>query len=762
MIGAVLGALVGLALLSPLEQSQEALAPFDDAARTTFGREKSVGQSFVPLPGMREVRLPVGRSEGVKGPLILHIRKDYFGEDVRTAVVFEPKVESEDIVFTFPPIREPAPQLLWVLEAPHGPHNAYWVYRELDTSAFQEGTALIIGDPVSGNYAFVQVGVDRAYRRLGQQLVGSFTGWERRSVALFIIGTLGFRIISRRLPHWGSGDRRWILLFVVLTVVLHGWLSMRLPIIIDEGAYLQDAWQSSLDRFPFRDFLTKGPIYIFLLKVWQIIAPQSMAAWRLMSALAWGGVVWLSAVLARRVGLSGRVQVVVAALMALLPGVAAASTPLLLQVVSTCLVVAALVMLLKGLQEERNAWVIGAGVVMTAAFLTRVSSVAAAAASLALILMFAKRRLRVLVVYAFAGVMALGVATMLALMIMGPGKTAVMLNLEAVLVGQAQTSALSETEPVIRWLTEASLALWRGGTWLLAGMVWFPLIWAKNFSRNLRWIMSAGWLLVIGNAAWHLRDMDYGLPAPLLAVRLTLLFVVFGLPLLWLMKSLGSEAREKQNDFSWRWIIVCAVWLAVLTMVYRFWGVFRATYIVEFLPPAVLLAAVALTSGLSQVMQRKFAQATLAGLVLASWWQGISLLVEYPVSGTVAVGAAESMVHLVARHVPESEEVFTAQPVITALAQRSIVRGYSHPGWIRAERVGRLPTQLRSVYFGDESEITRILESEVKFVVTDQRTNEIYFDGYPDRQKILVEQFEMIGEVLNDLTEEPFRLYRRK
>lgn len=762
VLGLILGGLGLLAMLAPIEQMQQALAPFSDDAQTRFGRERSVGQTFVPLPGVREIRMPVGRAPEAKGPLILHLRSEYFGDDVRTAVIFEPQPETEDMVFRFSPYANPPPKLMWVLEAPHGPRDAYWVYREQDASAFSEGTALVVGEPLRGNFGFTQVGVDRAYRRVGEQLVDSFTSWEKQSLVLFVLGVVGFLIFRPWLTRWLTSSETWLPVLVGLTVVLHAWMAMQLPIIIDEGAYLQDAWQARLDFLPLRDFLTKGPVYVGLLKIWQALAPATFPAWRLLSALSWGGVTWLSFLLARRLGMPRPVPVLAAVMLAVLPTAIAPTTPLLLQVTSTLVVVSGLWMALKGAQEDRWSWVAASGAMMVAGYLTRASSVAVALAAGLAILIYARRRWRLLGVYIASGLLLLVLITLGALAVMGPARTAIMLNVEAAVVGTIQTSRAGGVEPILRWLTQASLTFWRGGAWMVAGLLLLPLAWVVRWPRWLRLLGLVGWFLLVSNMIWHLTDMGYGLPGNLFLQRVTMLTVAFGIPLVWLLHALWIRQSGGGSRLGWRTAAVLLAWAVALVVVYRSWGVFRASYIVEFLPPAAMLSAAGLMAGFQRLGRRGLSQAVLIGLFLAGWWQGMSLALAKPISGTITVEAAEAVGHLVRREVPLGEGIFTAQPVVTAAAGRAIVRGYAHPGWIRAERVGGIPPGLRAIYFADEAEITRWLDQEVRFVVTDERTSEIYFDDFPQRQAILKEKFELVGEVPNDLTEEPFRLYERR
>ncbi|MEK7557438.1 MAG: glycosyltransferase family 39 protein, partial [Patescibacteria group bacterium] len=685
------------------------------------------------------------------------------GDDVRAAVIFEPEPETEDLVFTFPPIHEAGPKLLWVLEAPHGPHNAYWVYRELDASAFPEGTAFIVGNKVTGNYAFQQVGIDRTYRRVGHQLIQSLTPWEKQSLAVFVVVAVSFAVFARKLQTYTLPASVWIGVLMILTIVFHVWRSHNAPVIIDEGAYLQDAFQASTDLLPFRDFLTKGPIYVVLLKIWREITPDVLAGWRLLSALFWAGVVGFSALLARRFGQTASVQVITAALLALLPCVVSASAPLLLQVVSTLFAVVAVLVLLKGSKENR-VWLVGlGGLLMTVGYLTRSSTVAVGIAGAVLLLLFSQRRWRDLGAYVAAGIIAMALVSGIALLLMDAAKVSVMLNIEAVTVGRLQTERVGGVEPVIRWVTEASTVLWRAGGWILAGIVWLPLLLLSRIKNDaLRWLGIGVWVAILGVSIYHLVDIGYGLPGSLPLVRFTMLAIVFGIPAWWLLQRLQSRAPDTVMQGGWKWAVVCVVWLSALVLLYRGWGMFRPSYIVEFLPPAAILAAVALAQGIPQLFRRPLAQGVLAGLLAASWWQGVNVVLHHPISGTVTPESVQEMTYLLQEHVSAEEEIFTAQPVVTAAAKRRIIRGYSHPGWIRAARVGGIPPELRKIYFAEDEEITRWLERDVRFVVTDERTSEIYFDDFPERQKILSEQFELVDEVPNDLTEEPFRLYRRK
>ena len=138
------------------------------------------------------------------------------------------------------------------------------------------------------------------------------------------------------------------------------------------------------------------------------------------------------------------------------------------------------------------------------------------------------------------------------------------------------------------------------------------------------------------------------------------------------------------------------------------------------------------------------------------------MAVNYPHTGTLDQRSVRAIVAAVQQYVPEDEVIFTAQPLITALSQREIAFAYTHPGWYRDEYLGKLSPQLRSLYFADPEVITEYLRTDARFVLTDRRTNDVYFEFYPERQLLLQTEFELVAEVDNPLTEESLKLFVRR
>lgn len=752
--------LCSLAFWRPIELRREALAPIDNAARVYFGGSRTVGQSFTPMSGLREIHLPLGwEPDTPLSPLILHVRDQYLGEDIRTSVTFTPEPVGGATIFRFDAITNPPDSLIWIVEAPHGPTRAAWVYREQDALAFPEGSAFVSGKEVRGNFAFTQVGSRPFLFAWASGILPDIQLWERQSVLLFIVTAGLFFWLRREKIMLSVPVQVWLGILVAVTIIFHAWFAQQLPLIIDEGAYLQDAAQTTWTFWPLRDFLTKGPVYVLALKAWGWFTPEGLIGWRMMSAIGWAGVVAFSVVLARRFHLPLPAQFLTGVLMAISPGVVGVTTPLLLQVLSSLFAVAALWSVLRGIQEDRLIFVVlGAGL-MTAGFFTRVSTAAAGIAGAVMILLMARQRWRMLGVYSLTGLLLTCLVALAAGLAMGIEKTAVLFNLEAVAVGQLQSARVGEMEPIIRWSVQAMTVLWRGGIWILAGIAVFPVFLIERLGLRGRFCGVAIWMGVMANALYHLFDMSLTLPTAAPLARVVIITVAFAVPVIWLLRSLLAPALPWVSG--WRWAAVCGVWLVLLGTFYRGWGLYREVYVVEFLPALTLLGAAGLARAW-QAYSSRFGRAVLVGLAAVSWWHGLSLMVGWPISGTIAPEAIEGIARLVQQHVPVGEEIFTAQPIVAVAGHRPIIRGYSHPGWILYARLNQVPEKLRRVYFSDDDQITHWLESEVQYVMTDPRTNEVYFNYSDERQRILHDRFVLVGEVKNELAEEPFRLYRRR
>ena len=434
LAGGILAGLTALVSLAPVEFRQEVLAPQGEQARYGFGDSRSVGQSFAPIAGLSSITIPIGQTENAHGPLLLHLRNDYFGPDVREASVFQ--VEGETATFQFSPLVQVPERLTWVLEAPHSDDRSYWAYREFDDSAYAQGDAFVKGQPLVGNFAFTMTGRQLLLRVFVSTFQEDFTArsWEWAALGMGLLTAGGAWVV------WPLGrqmrlEKSWLPGAVLTSLILHIWMAWRFPGVIDEGAYLMDAWQTTSGFLPFRDFLTKGPLYIVLLKIWQVFLPNSLELLRTLSPVAWAAVVWLSARLSDSLGLPRAGQIVVAWALAILPAAVTLSTPLLLQVVSTALIVGGVWLAVRSAQQGKANLAVFSALVLVAAYFVRSSSLVGFLVAGCIFFLW-KRQWRLLAVFVSTSAVVLGMVFVLGVGLMGFSKTAVMFNLEAVLISQ--------------------------------------------------------------------------------------------------------------------------------------------------------------------------------------------------------------------------------------------------------------------------------------------------------------------------------------
>ncbi len=770
--------------LSPVYMEREILAPYNDEARVGFGSTRTVAQEFISPHKLQAIVIPIEREPNIDGPLILHVRTELKGPDLITSTLFS--FTGGQARFDFSKMLNGGTKYVWILEAPNNFDKTSWVYLEHDETAYNHGNSYIKDTQLTGNFGFTLI--QRKYRgaHLFEQLLAVTPFWEWRSA---IVGTVVASLVATyysalRKPHHRVS---WLLILILATFVIHIFLAQRLPAVTDEGAYLQDAQQAQLTFLPFRDYLTKGPLFIGLLASWQKLFGYDLFTGRLLSAFIWALAVYLTAIFGRIIDLKGWYYIAAFA-MSVLPAAVSLTTPMLLQSMSTVVVLAGLILVLRGVKGDHLGMLIFGALLLAGGYLVRSSSLVLVITGTIAIILYGRHRIKALITYLATYFLLLLIIFAISVNAIGIERTAIMFNLEAFIISGQRSSTASETrEPIIRQLTSDTRTLWRSAPWFMAALVMVPPIILRKLGKKLRIVGLVVWLIVLINVFLHLRDMQFLLPKSFPVTTASMVIIVFGLPILWTLFSfqgknpnrpkpektiqvkswftkLSFDLKLVQN---WRALLLLVAWLVLLTGLYYFWQNFRQNYLIEFLPPLALLSAW-VSAQVAEIFQsltfhrtKRFITAGLCGLLAMSIYQGYWLAASYPHTGTIDITSLQAVSTLVRKHVEPGQAVFTAQPLITAEAYRPIVLGYSHPGWYLSERVGEVSSSLRSIYFMEPLALTSYLETTVQFVLTDDRTQEVYFDQYPERQEILKNNFLLLGELSDGRTEEPMRLYKK-
>lgn len=761
------------AVALPTDYQRDILAPQGEGDRIYFGDTIVISQEFIPHAGLSGIDIPLGSRTYPSSPLILHIRRSVQGEDIITVPLFS--FHEEHARFRFSRLWRVPDTLVWILEAPHGPANSFWVYHEQDDHASHEGLAFQGKRGLKGNIGFSEIW---SYPRVGtlkmavQFSSGEFASWEYKS---FLAGAVGLMLffLCKRLR---IKEKNIVIACIVIGVVLHIWLALTTPLIIDEGAYIQDVLQTSNALLPFRDFLTKGPLYLFFLWLWSFVVPNTAIAWRLFSVCVWALGSWWFWQLTLELGMKVRSRLLATLAFTLMPAAIALTTPLLIQTVS---VAVALVGLLFALRAAKNCmWHFAAysAIIFTIAFLVRVTAVIPACIALFILFVYTKRqhRWRIVGTYVGVGVLMFGLVFGSAVATIGFAKASVMVNMEAFLISQNRQSitegASDHSNSLIRTMTIESRLFWREGVLLIVPLLLIPLLLVDR--RKI--IISSATLIATFLVGWtilfHLTDTNFLLPKTFPSTILLILILFFGFPFITAMATLlyGMREQYKISWAYWRTPLLICVWLFLTILIYAQWGRFRQSYLTEFLPQLAILFGISFDfmfdvwARIKPQLFSRFLIGIAVFSMIVSVYQGYGLALLYPHSGTVDQASLVNIIRMITTHVPMRESIFTAQPIATAFSNREIIFGYSHPGWYREARFGTISEGLRDVLFRKPEEITKYLDIDANFVLTESRTDEIYFDGYPERMHILQTKFDVVSSVHNEMAGDTYTLYRRR
>ncbi len=761
----------GVSLLVPVEYKRDILAPQGEGDRAYFGGNTVVSQEFIPHSGISELNIPLGSTINPNGPLILHLRETHDSEDILTVPPFS---FSEEVAsFHFAPIWLAPEKLVWIIEAPHAPAKSFWTYREQDPNAFTEGRAYQNKRILRGNMGFTEVWrYPRAAEFLTRISVSSsvFAPWEYASVIAGVIGFALYMIVKR----FSVQERLLVWIFIMVGAGLHVWLGLTTPVIIDEGAYIQDVLQSSLDLLPFRDFLTKGPLYLFILWLWSFIAPNTVIAWRLFSAIFWIAGGWFFWKLLIELNLRKRSRLLAVFAFSLIPAVVALTTPLLLQTASVAISMLGLLFALRAAKRASLQLAALAAIVFAFAFFVRVTVAIPALVAFCFYFLFADRgiKIKLAAVYVGVGLVLFGLIFAGALTTTGLPKAAIFTNMEAFLISQNRQEVIradAPDDPIIRMIIIEARLLWGAGVLLLAPILVFPAMFIYKSRLVQAMVIIVGILLTASTIAFHLHDTNFLLPKTLYSTIFLTVSLFFVVPFITAVAALlyGEKGAIKKYWNQWQTPLLVFVWLGMTVLAYSQWGRFRQSYITEFIPQLAIIFGVGFdfVLGLWKKIEPKWLSRSFVGLLVImgsmSVYQGYAIAQLYPHTGTISQASLVKIVGLISRNVPRREMIFTAQPVATAFSNRPIIFGYAHPGWYREARFGTISESLRDLLFKKPEAITEYLRNEANFVLTESRTNEIYFDGYPERVEILQKNFTVIESLQNETVGDTYTLYKR-
>lgn len=444
-----------------------------------------------------------------------------------------------------------------------------------------------------------------------------------------------------RKTSWGAGV--WLAIFLVMAVVMRLWYAATLPVTLDEGNYLYDAWTLLQGRLAGGDGYVKSPLVVAWVAVWEFLFRNTIVAGRLSSVVA-GALTLLPLYMLGRdlfggpsTGSGQRAGLAAAAAWALLGPAVVFSIYVHTQPLALFLAVSGLAILLWALRSQRKVWpFVLAGILLGMGVASRKSVLAMGLVPLLLIAAYGTGvRLRVRhLLAAGAGFLSV-IALFLGLAYATYGMEGVWEALGANSAEDGINVAAEDAELIraysIRGMTpffrESMVLIWLAALGLgIAGerAIRSVFQYLKRRPRRKIFVLldkvlpKVGWLpaLLMFGWAWSFFNEYEGAA-----------FHILGIPWLWWMMGLSllifalwprlqedslqlpeqpelvakstqpqSTAFKAQspNDFWQRlaaWL-VGPVWVLGLVFFYVNWIKFHANYIAEFIPPLILLAGV--------------------------------------------------------------------------------------------------------------------------------------------------------------------------
>lgn len=514
---------------------------------------------------------------------------------------------------------------------------------------------------------------------------------------------------------------------MAISLFLHANLAGSLNIVEDESAYLMDAWQSNFHILPFREFgATKGPIFLYALKAWQLLTEQTVESGRLFTSLMHVVSIPLLYALTRRLTQSRAAAFFASSLWALTPVAVSLTT-------NVTHIPLEIVFIFTALLFATRAHPIPAAIFFFLAILTRATAVSFLPVIIA-VLFFYTHSWKVFIKFCVAGAVLLTATIAIIYPLYGWPKTAFFFNADALLIADDQKQVYQAQISNFELLNQGLSPVLREGLALLILTVTLPFVWIRATTWYLRF-MLASVLLLFG---W----------------QYSLAIIIAGAVLL---------PPKQLNAGRWKTVAtVIALWIAGVAGFYYFWGREPTPFYVTEIIPALCIAAGACLSAIFQ--RQKVLGLLVTAVIIVSFILTYPKVLENQYRGTVALEAAREAGEKIQQLVPDGEAIFTAQPVYAFLGKRPLYKYLTHPGWYLAERAGIVPTSIRRVFFPDPDQLASDVSRDINWIVTDWRTNDVYFnEGNPAMAPMikLLDGYQAVANIPNNVTQ-PIVIYKRK
>lgn len=606
---------------------------------------------------------------------------------------------------------------------------------------------------------------------------------------------LGFLVsvgLIRRM-HWGVSV--WLAACLAMAVVMRIWYASTLPVTLDEGNYLYDAWTLLQGRLAGGDGYVKSPLVVAWVAVWEFLFRNTIMSGRLSSVVA-GALTLLPLYMLGRDLFNQRTGLVVAAAWALFGPAVVFNIYVHTQPLALFLAVSGLAILLWALKGGSSwilprirgwQWFVLAGVLLGLGAASRKSVLAVGLVPLLMVAAYGKGiRLRINHVLAVGVGFLFVMALSLGLAYATYGTEGVWEALGANSAEDGIHVAAEDAELIRAYSIRGMTPFFRESMVLiLLAALGFGITGERAIravfqyfktrpSREVFWLIDhliprLGWLpaLLVFIWAWSFFNEYEGV-----------VFHILGIPWLWGAMGAGlllaallprlSEDRlqllEAQSKDFWQRLaawLVGPLWVGGLVIFYTNWIKFHANYIAEFIPPLILLAG----PGVMYLFDRLRAPLFLASdyppialarklgvgvvMLLLVWLLFVSQYITFafPHTGTFDQASAKEAAEWARAYIPDQEEIFTGAALIPYLSGHRISLDIAHPRWYAYEFT-RKDTQRLNTFLPPAEEMVAAFK-EAQWFLLEQQTAFSFLAEYADIERGLKEDFVELQAIEN-------------
>lgn len=538
-----------------------------------------------------------------------------------------------------------------------------------------------------------------------------------------------------------------IIFFILIGTLVRLYYANNLPITNDEGAYLYDTLNIRNGQIPLVNFLTKSIPFIYLLTIPQLILGNSFFWGRVFIIVISAFTSYILYLLTTNL-FNKKIGLIAGLTYWSFPLIAAYTTLIHTEPLQVLFVLLSYWLLFKTQKSKNQYLLIFSSLFMVLAFFTRQSSFALIFLPIVydLIQKYVKHKKinETSILFTFFTLIIIILLTVLSYKYIGEVKTSELIGGVAVNLALNDKKVFSLGEIVIypiKFLYEAILGssnFFKDGL-IISAFVVFAL--SYNYLSFLRERFKAFNFYSVLSAmiilCFVILQSKFSLNTPFWRINLipqtNLLFLSMVLVLYTFSKTLSKKDNKNRIEvFPYlKNINFVTVWLLGVTIIYLLWIKFRTPYIIEFLPPLIIMFAIGLFifyTSVSLIVNKIYSNNLKLALILFILFSCISsffLNKNVYFTGLFSPSDINKISNFLTKDSEKEDLILTASVILPYMSGDRVVYDVSHPAWYGYNTIRE---DILVQYLPTFSKIVNSLEEKmVKYVIKDPFTNDSYF-----------------------------------